>query len=278
MTVNTPTPRRRLNPPLLLGGGMLGLLVVMGLVALVWTPADATAIDISQRLLPPSATAWLGTDHFGRDILSAIMAATPISLAIAAAGVLLGLLGGVPLGLLAGMTTKPVADHAITRFGDTLFAFPALIMAMLLTASFGAGASIAAIAIGIFNIPVFLRISRAATLQQLAQDYILSARLAGLGSIAIALKHILPNTAPVLVVHASIQFALAVLAESALSYLGLGTQPPAPSWGRMLADSQTMLSLAPHLAIVPGVVIMVTVTAANLLGEGLRQRFDPRDE
>ena len=165
--------------------------------------------------------------------------------------------------------------HGISRLGDVLFAFPALIMAMLLTASFGAGGIIAAIAIGIFNVPVFLRITRAATLQQLPMAYILSARLTGLGSIGIAWRHILPNIAPVLVVHASIQFALAILAESALSYLGLGTQPPLPSWGRMLADSQSLLAIAPHLALAPGGIIMAVVIAANLLGEGLRQRFDP---
>ena len=258
------------------GGGVLCLLLGLGLLSFVWTPADPIAIDISQRLLPPSSIAWLGTDHFGRDILSAILRATPISLCIAMAGVVLGLMGGVPLGLMAGMAMRPLVVHGLTRLGDVLFAFPALIMAMLLTASFGAGASVAAIAIGIFNIPVFLRITRGATLQVLPQSYILSARLAGLGGVAIACRHILPNIAPLLVVHASIQFALAVLAESALSYLGLGTQPPTPSWGRMLADSQSMLGIAPHLAIAPGGIIMVTVVAANLLGEGLRQKLDPR--
>lgn len=268
--------RLNVNVPLLVGGGVLCLLLGLGLLSFVWTPADPIAIDISQRLLPPSTTAWLGTDHFGRDILSAILRATPISLSIALVGVVLGLMGGVPLGLMAGMTQRPLIMHGVTRLGDVLFAFPALIMAMLLTASFGAGASIAAIAIGIFNIPVFLRITRGATLQVLPQSYILSARLIGLGGVAIACRHILPNIAPLLVVHASIQFALAVLAESALSYLGLGTQPPTPSWGRMLADSQSMLGIAPHLAIAPGGIIMVTVVAANLLGEGLRQKLDPR--
>ncbi|MCG8621451.1 MAG: ABC transporter permease [Proteobacteria bacterium] len=268
--------RTKANMSLVVGGGTLCLLLGLGLLSFVWTPHDPIAIDISQRLLPPSTTAWLGTDHFGRDILSAILRATPMSLSIAMAGVVLGLVGGVPLGLMAGMVGRPLVMHGLTRLGDVLFAFPALIMAMLLTASFGAGASIAAIAIGIFNIPVFLRITRGATLQALPQSYILSARLAGLGAVGIACRHILPNIAPLLVVHASIQFALAVLAESALSYLGLGTQPPTPSWGRMLADSQSMLGIAPHLAIAPGGIIMVTVVAANLLGEGLRQKLDPR--
>ena len=188
------------------------------------------------------------------------------------------MIGGVPLGLVSALTNRASVDQGLTRFGDVLFAFPALIMAMLITAGFGAGAGVAMLAIGIFNIPVFLRVTRASALQQRHLTYIQSARLAGKSLPRIAAEHILPNIAPILILQATIQFSLAVLAEAGLSYLGLGAQPPLPSWGRMLADSQTMIGIAPHMAIAPGLMIMLTVIAANLIGEGLRKRLNPRQQ
>ncbi|MAJ34694.1 MAG: peptide ABC transporter permease [Candidatus Puniceispirillum sp. TMED52] len=260
---------------LISGGIILGIISLAGMISFFWTPADPAIMNISNRMQPPSMAAWFGTDHFGRDILSQIMAATPVTLSVALVGVMIGMIGGIPLGLMAALIHKPFFDHVLTRGGDVLFAFPAVIMAMLLTAGFGAGIGIAMLAIGLFNIPVFLRITRAAAMQQRHMTYIHSARLAGKTLPRIASEHILPNIAPVIILQASIQFSLAILAEAGLSYLGLGAQPPTPSWGRMLADSQTMIGLAPHMAIIPGLTIMLTVIGVNLIGEGLRQRLDP---
>jgi peptide/nickel transport system permease protein len=157
-----------------------------------------------------------------------------------------------------------------------VFAFPALLIAVLITAVFGPGAVNAIIAIGIFNIPVFARLSRAAALTLWNREFIMAARVAGKGSARISVEHILPNIANTLIVQATIQFALGILAEAALAYVGLGAQPPIPSWGKMLADAQTLISLAPHLALVPGLAIVLMVLGVNLLGDGLRDVLDPR--
>ena len=263
---------------IIIGGMVLGVIILTGLLSLIWTPADPLAMAINQRMQMPSAGAWLGTDHFGRDILARLMAATPLTLAVAFIGVSIGFIGGVPLGLIAALTPRPLIGQIFMRGGDVFFAFPILIMAMLITAGFGGGAWVAILAIGFFNIPVFLRVTRAGALGQSHCTYIQSARLAGKSDARIAIEHIFPNIAPLLILQASIQFSLGVLAEAGLSYLGLGASPTTPSWGRMLADSQTLMGLAPHLAIAPGVVIVVTVLAINLIAEGLRQRLDPRQQ
>ena len=263
---------------IIIGGIVLGAIILTGLLSLIWTPADPLAMAINQRMQMPSAGAWLGTDHFGRDILARLMAATPLTLSVAFIGVSIGFIGGVPLGLIAALTRRPLIGQVLMRGGDVFFAFPILIMAMLITAGFGGGAWVAILAIGFFNIPVFLRVTRAGVLGQSHCTYIQSARLAGKSDARIAIEHIFPNIAPLLILQASIQFSLGVLAEAGLSYLGLGASPTTPSWGRMLADSQTLMGLAPHLAIAPGVVIVVTVLAINLIAEGLRQRLDPRQQ
>ena len=162
------------------------------------------------------------------------------------------------------------------RGNDLVFAFPSLIIAILITAVFGAGAINAIIAIGIFNIPVFARITRGAALSLWEREFILAARVSGKDAARISAEHILPNVANLLIVQGTIQFSLGILAEAGLSYVGLGAQPPTPSWGRMLADAQTMVSFAPHLALIPGLAIIVTVLGLNLLGDGLRDWLDPR--
>ena len=162
------------------------------------------------------------------------------------------------------------------RFNDLIFAFPALIIAILITAVLGPGAFNAIIAIGIFNIPVFARVARGAALTQWSKEYILAAQVSGKGTILISIEHIIPNILNLLIVQATIQFSLGILAEAALSYVGLGAQPPIPSLGRMLADSQTMISIAPHMAIFPGLFIVITVLGLNLMGDGLRDYFDPK--
>ena len=269
---------KRGQSQIIIGGMVLGVIILTGLLSLIWTPADPLAMAINQRMQMPSAGAWLGTDHFGRDILARLMAATPLTLSVAFIGVSIGFIGGVPLGLIAALTPRPLIGQVLMRGGDVFFAFPILIMAMLITAGFGGGAWVAILAIGFFNIPVFLRVTRAGTLGQSHCTYIQSARLAGKSDARIAIEHIFPNIAPLLILQASIQCSLGVLAEAGLSYLGLGASPTTPSWGRMLADSQTLMGLAPHLAIAPGVVIVVTVLAINLIAEGLRQRLDPRQQ
>ena len=162
------------------------------------------------------------------------------------------------------------------RGNDLVFAFPSLVIAILITAVFGAGAINAIIAIGIFNIPVFARITRGAALSLWEREFIMAARVSGKSATRISFEHILPNVMNLLIVQGTIQFSLGILAEAGLSYIGLGAQPPTPSWGRMLADAQTLVSIAPHIALIPGVAIILTVLGLNLMGDGLRDYLDPR--
>jgi peptide/nickel transport system permease protein len=262
-------------PALLLGAALTTTIVGVALLSLLWTPFDPTALDIAHRLGAPSAAHWLGTDQLGRDVLSQLMRGAGNSIVVALGAVLVGAGVGIPLGLLAAMRGGWPSE-AVLRLGDLAFAFPALLTAAMLAAVRGPGALNAVLAIGIFTLPVFARLTRAATLSVLAHDFIAAARLAGRGAVAIATTHLLPNIAPTLIVQLTIQFALAVLIDAGLSYVGLGTPPPAPSWGRMLAEAQTLMFLAPRLAILPGLAIALTVLALNLLGDGLRDWLDPR--
>ena len=249
---------------------------LLAIVSFFWTPYDVTSLEISNRFKTPSYNHFLGTDHFGRDILSMIMVGTQTSIAVAMVAVGIGILFGLPLGLIAAAKRGTFFDDLVMRFNDLIFAFPALIIAILITAVLGPGAFNAIIAIGIFNIPVFARVARGAALTQWSKEYILAAQVAGKGTILISIEHILPNILNLLIVQATIQFSLGILAEAALSYVGLGAQPPIPSLGRMLADSQTMISIAPHMAIFPGLFIVITVLGLNLMGDGLRDYFAPK--
>jgi peptide/nickel transport system permease protein len=272
-------PRRYLrNPSFLLGAILTAIFVGLALVSLFWTPADIARLNVSARLLPPSPQNWLGTDHYGRDLLSMIMVGARTSIAVALIAVGVGMVIGVPLGLWAAARRGGWIDELIMRFNDLVFAFPALLLAIMITAVFGPGAVNAIVAIGIFNIPVFARLSRAGALSLWTRDFIMAARVAGKGAVRISYEHILPNIANLLIVQATIQFSLGILAEAGLSYVGLGAQPPLASWGRMLADSQTMIALAPQLALIPGLAIVLTVLGLNLLGDGLRDLTDPRME
>lgn len=259
-----------------LGFLLTGAFVVAAVLSLVWTPYDATAISVAEKLRGPSAAHWLGTDHFGRDILSMIMVGARTSIAVAFVSVGIGIVAGVPLGLWAAARQGSLVDEIIMRANDLVFAFPALLIAILITAVFGPGAVNAIIAIGIFNIPVFARLARGAALTLWTREYIFAARVAGKGAVRISAEHILPNIMNLLIVQGTIQFSLGILADAALSYVGLGAQPPVPSWGRMLADAQTMISLAPHMALFPGAAIVLTVLGLNLMGDGLRDIFDPK--
>ena len=250
--------------------------LIAALVSLVWTPYDVTALSIADRLKPPSAAHWLGTDHFGRDIASMLMAGARTSIAVALVAVGIGVGLGVPLGLLAAANRGGLVDEVVMRGNDLIFAFPSLVIAILITAVFGPSALNAILAIGIFNIPVFARVTRGGALSLWTLDWILAARVAGKGRVRISAEHILPNILNLLIVQGTIQFSLGILAEAALSYVGLGAQPPTPSWGRMLADAQTMIYTNPALAILPGLAIVAMVLGLNLMGDGLRDLLDPR--
>jgi peptide/nickel transport system permease protein len=247
--------------------------VFVGMAALAqfWTPFDPRALSIIDKLRPPGAHHWFGTDQLGRDVLSMIMLGAQTSVGVALLSVVIGVFVGVPVGLAAA-ARRGAIDELLMRGNDLIFAFPALLLAILITAVFGPGAINAIIAIGIFNIPVFARVSRAGALQQWTRDYTLAARLAGKGRVRISCEHILPNLAALLVVQGTIQFSLGVIAEAGLSYVGLSAQPPTPSWGRMLNEAQTLTALAPYLALFPGVAVALFVLGLNLLGEGLRRR------
>jgi len=266
----------RLPGTLVFGALLAGLFLASALLSLIWTPYAVDGISVANRLKPPSAEFWLGTDHFGRDILSMIMVGARTSIAVAVVAVGIGIALGVPLGLLAAASRGGIVDEVIMRGNDLIFAFPALVIAILITAVFGPSALNAIIAIGIFNTPVFARVTRGGALSLWTLDYVMAARVAGKSRARISVEHILPNVANLLIVQGTIQFSLGILAEAGLSYLGLGAQPPIPSWGRMLAESQTMVSLAPHVAIFPGLAIVLTVLGLNLMGDGLRDLLDPR--
>jgi peptide/nickel transport system permease protein len=251
------------------------LVTGMALLSFLWTPHDITHLVVADRMKGLSAAHPFGTDHFGRDILSMIMigARNSIAVAIVAVGIGMGL--GVPLGCWAAARGGWV-DETLMRFNDVVFAFPALLSAVMITAIFGPGAINAIIAIGIFNVPVFARVARAGALSLWPREYVLAARASGKGKALITIEHILPNIVSILMVQGTIQFALGILAEAGLSYLGLGAQPPMVSWGRMLFDAQTRMMVAPHLAIFPGLAIVITVLGLNMLGDGLRDVLDPK--
>jgi len=263
-------PRR-----LVTGIAIVTLIIVTALLSFVWTPFDVAAIDIGGKLAPPSANHLLGTDHFGRDILSMIMAGARSALAVAMAAVIIGAGIGVPLGLVAAARRGWISEF-IMRGNDLVFAFPALLMAVMIAAVYGPGAINAIIAIGLFNIPVFARVARGGALTIWSREYIMAARVAGKGRALISVQHVLPNLAGLLIVQAAIQLALAVVAEAGLSYVGLGVQPPSPSWGRMLAEAQTMIGFAPWIAIFPGLAIMILVFGFGLIGDGLNDHLNPR--
>ncbi|WP_455173021.1 ABC transporter permease [Azospirillum largimobile] len=266
---------RRLPLSLHLGAALTLLLVAVALLSLLWTPYPAEQVRVMARLKPPNAAHWLGTDHFGRDVLSMIMVGARNSLAVGAAAVGLGLLGGVPLGLLAAALGR-WGDEVVARLGDLVFAFPAVLTAILLTAALGAGAINVVVALALFNAAVLARVTRGAALAVWRRPFVGAALALGRGPLSVTLVHVLPNIAGIVVVQATVLFAVAIVNEAALSYLGLGIQPPSPSWGKMLGDAQTYLFTAPLQAVFPGVAIALSVMGLTMLGDGLRDWLDPR--
>ena len=268
--------RRALRHRSFVIGGTLSLMVLgAALLSLVWTPWSAYEIDVASKLRPPSAAHWLGTDVLGRDIVSLLLVGARSTIMVGIIAVGIGLTFGVCLGLIAA-ARKGWTEELIMRMSDFTFALPAVLSAIMLAAVAGPGMVTSIIAIGIFQVPTLVRVTRGSANAIWAREFVLAARACGKGGFRITIEHVLPNVLPILIVQGTIQFALAILAEAALSYLGLGTQPPQPSWGRMLNDAQTLLFQSPMLAVYPGAAIAVAVLGLNLLGDGLRDLLDPR--
>jgi peptide/nickel transport system permease protein len=258
-----------------IGAVLLLLFVGTALVSVFWTPYPVDELAMRFKLRPSSPEHWLGADHLGRDVLSRIMVGAQTSIAVGLVAVALGMTVGVALGAWAAARGGWV-DEALSRTSDLIFAFPAVLIAILITSVMGASARNAILAIAIFNIPVFARVTRGAALALWSRDFVRAATAMGRGPAGITLRHVLPNIMSVLIVQATIQFAVAILAEAGLSYLGLGAQPPVPSWGRMLRDAQTYIFQAPELALWPGLAVALAVLGLNMLGDGLRDLLDPR--
>ncbi len=263
------------HPSFVLGALLTALMVGAAALSLVWSPYPPADIDIPNKLAAPSAAHWLGTDSLGRDLFSQLLVGAQNSIVVGVIAVGIGLGLGVLLGCLAS-ARRGWVEELVMRAADFTFAFPALLSAIMLTAIYGPGLVMSIVAIGIFNIPVFARITRGAANAVWSREYVLAARTSGKGAVRITIDHVLPNIASQLIVQATISFATAILAEAALSYLGLGTQPPQPSWGRMLNEAQTQMFQAPMLAVYPGVAIVLSVLGLNLLGDGLRDLMDPK--
>jgi peptide/nickel transport system permease protein len=264
------------HPSLLVGGTLTGTIVAVALVALVWTPRSPTAMAVAERLQGPSWRHLLGTDPFGRDVLSQLMVGASTSFAIAMTAIGLAVVVGTALGLFAAARPGSIPSALVMRIADFAFAFPVVLTAMLIAAIREPGAINVVLAVGLFNVPVFVRLTRGTALQVTALDFVAAARLAGVGEVRIFLREVLPNIIGPIVVQATIQFALAILAEAGLSYLGLGVRPPNPSWGRMLAEAQTYMGRQPGLAVFPGLAVALSVIGLNLLGDGLGDLLDPK--
>ena len=259
---------------------MLGLCVVTGFIGMAlfapWIAShDPLQTSWSEIRKAPSAAHWFGTDEIGRDVLSRVVWGARASLLAGLVSVCISLSLGVPIGLLAGYVGRGT-DALISRITDAMLACPFLILAIALAAFLGPSLTNAMIAIGISATPVFIRLTRAQVLAVKVEDYVEAARAVGNSHLRIALRHILPNVVPPLIVQSTLAIAAAVIAEASLSFLGLGQQPPAPSWGSMLNTAKNYIEQAPWMAIWPGVSIFVLVLSFNLLGDGLRDALDPR--
>ena len=267
---------RRLSVTGWMGLIIVGATVLAALVSVVWTPYDPLLAIPTERLVGSSAEHLLGTDRFGRDVLSRLLVGAQITLFVGIIAVAISAVIGVPLGITAGMRQAKFLDSLVMRSADLLLAFPALLLAIIAGAVWGPSTLTAMIAIGVAGIPSFARVARSGTLQVMSQDFIAAARVSKVSEFQIAYRHVFPNISGLVIVQSSVYFALAILAEAALSYLGLGTAPPAASWGRMLQDAQSLLAVNPTLTLWPGLAIALTVLGFNLLGDGLRDILDPR--
>ena len=267
--------RRGLPPSMVIGGVIVGFVVFAALLSFVWTPYDPIKISAGSRFLSPSSEHWLGTDALGRDVLSNLLAGARITLLVGLISIGVGATVGVPIGVVAAMSEGFVST-LMEKIIDLMLTFPALLLAIAFGSIWGSSTETAMLAIGIATAPAFARLTRAGTLQVMATEYVVAARVSGHGRVYIVLRHVLPNISGLLLVQASVVYGIAVLAESGLSFLGLGTPPPTPSWGLMLQQAQTVLYREPILAFWPAAAICIAVLGFNLFGDGLRDRFDPR--
>jgi len=268
--------RRLIRHKLAMFGAFVLLTVtVMALFGPLIAPYDPNGMDFAARFASPSFQHWMGTDDFGRDIFSRVIYGSRVSLQVGVVAVGVATLIGTTLGLIAGYSNR-IVDEIIMRAMDILYAFPAILLAIAILAALGRGVGNAMIAIGLVYIPIFARISRGAVLGIRNEEFILAAKALGAGDIRIMLTHILPNVLSPIIVEITLSFAFAILAEAALSFFGLGTQPPDPSWGRMLSEGRDFFRQSGWLGVFPGMAIFFTVMGFNFLGDGLRDALDPQ--
>jgi peptide/nickel transport system permease protein len=269
--------RRLARRPLPAAAGLTLLaLVLAGLLAELVAPYSPTAVDARHVFSRPGEAHLFGTDRFGRDLLSRVVFGIRVSLGIAGAAIAAALLAGGTLGLLAGLGRA--ADQALGRVMDVFFAFPPILLAIGIAAVLGAGPGTAVVAIAVVYAPLFFRVVRGSVLAESAQPYVEAAQALGAGGLAVLVRHVLPNVVSPVVIQTAVCLSYGILIESALSYLGVGVQPPTPSWGAILNEGKEFLLLAPWVSLFPGAAIMVAVLSLNVLGDGLRDALDPRAE
>jgi peptide/nickel transport system permease protein len=276
--ISLPILRRlAVRPAALVGFGLIGLLCMVVIVGLVWTPYDPIAIDLDHTLSAPDARHWLGSDQFGRDVLSRAMLGARISLLLGAIVVAIDVSLGLVLGVAAGFFGG-VVDRVLMALGDTILAFPGMLLALGLISVLGGGYGSLIIALSIAYLPSVTRVARATALSVRSRDYIDASRLAGDSAVFTLYRHVLPNTLPSVIVLATSLFGWVILSESALSFLGVGVPAPTPSWGNMLADARPYMTLAPWLSLAPGICISLSLLGVNLAGDALRDLIDPRGD
>jgi peptide/nickel transport system permease protein len=263
------------NPLVLCGMSLILVVVVLAVLADVVAPYDPTEMKMVDALKRPSGPHPFGTDRFGRDVLSRTIYGSRIALGVALSSIAIAFVVGTVLGLVGGYAGG-WPDLVIGRVMDVLFSFPTLILAIGIAAMLGPGLNNAALAIAVVYVPLFSRVARGPVIAEREKDHVAAAQGLGAGWPRVVFRHILPNVLAPLIVQGSVSLAFAILIEASLSYLGLGTQPPDPSWGTMLNEGRTYLETAPWMSIFPGLAIMVTVFGFNLLGDGLRDTLDPQ--
>lgn len=263
------------NPVTVVSAAVLAVVVVVAVLANWIAPFGVNDIDVPNALRPPSGEHWFGTDELGRDVLSRVVVATQASMRVAVVSVAFAVVVGIAVGVIAGYRGGWV-DTVFMRIVDVMFAFPVLLLALAVVAILGPGTTTTILAIGIVYTPIFARVARASTLSVRVEPYVQMSRAMGTGSLYILGRHIVPNIAGPLIVQTSLSLAFAILSEAALSFLGLGIQPPQPSLGRMIFDSQGFVTMAWWMAVFPGAAIFVIVLAFNLVGDGLRDVLDPK--
>lgn len=266
-------PRTRRSINLAAGAVLFGVIAIVALISLMWTPF-APEDTGGGRLEPPGAEHWAGTDRLGRDLFSQLMIGARLAMAVGFGSVLIAASVGITLGLLAAVADRWL-DDAISSLLDIAIAFPTLLLAMLIVAWRGASLESAILAIGLAGSAIIARLTRVTATRVLAMEFVTASRTSGTGVIGVIRLHVLPNVWPTLIVPLALQFGGAVVAEASLSYLGLGSPPPNASWGRMLQEAQSTVLVSPTAAILPGILLVATIIGANLLADGLRDVADP---